>query len=340
MLPKVFLGMSGGVDSSVAAALLKHRGYEVIGIYMKNWSLDLPGHHCPWADDLADAKRVATSLNIDFQIFDFEKSYKKHVVDKTIAQYQKGHTPNPDILCNQKIKFDLFYKKSISMGADFIATGHYARTNGKNLLLSADANKDQTYFLYRIPPQSLKKTLFPIGDLTKPKVKQLALALNLPTAHKKESMGICFIGKTDIKNFLAQYISISPGEIRDLTTNQILGHHEGAPFYTLGQRHGLYIGGGLPYYVAKKNLKTNTLYVTTDLNATQLWADKISLTDIIIRQPIPSNLTVRLRHRAPLLPARLKQNLLLFNQPIKRPPSGQSAVFYAGQTCLGGGIIK
>jgi tRNA-specific 2-thiouridylase len=337
---KVFLGMSGGVDSSVSAALLKRRGYEVVGVYMKNWSVDLPGHHCPWAEDLADAKRVATWLDIDFRVFDFEKSYKKQVVDKMIAQYKRGYTPNPDIICNEKIKFDLFYKKSMSMGADFIATGHYARTDGESLLVSADANKDQTYFLYRIAAGALGKTLFPIGDLTKPEVKRMALELNLPVAQKKESMGICFVGKTDIKNFLAEYIAIDPGEIRDLATNQILGYHEGAAFYTLGQRHGLYLGGGLPYYVAGKDLSTNIIYVTTDLNAGPLWASRVELSNVIARHKVPVDISVRLRHRAPLLRARLRNDVLLFDSPVRRPSSGQSAVFYHGRVCLGGGIIK
>lgn len=340
MPKRVFLGMSGGVDSSVSALLLRDQGYDVTGVYMKNWSEDLPGMHCPWAEDLADAKRVAVQLDLDFEVWDFEQAYKQKVVDYMLDEFRRGRTPNPDIMCNQEIKFKLFYERALAAGADYIATGHYARTDGSHLRLAADANKDQTYFLYRMSLAATARTLFPVGDLKKPAVKALAAARGLDVAHKKESMGVCFVGEVGMKDFLQHYLPAHPGEIRELETDRVLGHHDGAIFYTLGQRHGLYLGGGLPYYVVKKDLVRNLLYVSRNLNAADLWTDTLELEDLFLREPLPSsNLQVRLRHRAPLIPATFDGHALHFTQPIKRPAAGQSAVLYAGDLCLGGGII-
>ena len=378
MSKKVFLGMSGGVDSSVSALLLRDQGYDVTGIYMKNWSEDLPGMHCPWAEDLADAKRVATSLDLDFEVWDFEADYKTRVVDYMLSEFQKGHTPNPDVVCNELVKFKLFYDRAIERGADYIATGHYARAEDANLLRAVDENKDQTYFLYRMSDEATACTLFPIGHLTKPEVKKIAAERGLDVATKKESMGICFVGEVGIKDFLSNYLKTIPGEIREVETNQILGYHDGAIFYTIGQRHGLYLGGGLPYYVVKKDLSKNLVYVSRDLNHPELWADQLALTDLHLRNgrtladlaKIP-DLTVRLRHRGELLPATARvvetntrgdqcsceeykdsgqrlgasssKNIgllaIAFANPVKRPASGQSAVLYAGEVCLGGGYI-
>lgn len=337
----VFLGLSGGVDSSVSAILLKEQGYRVVGVYMKNWSKDLPGMSCPWAEDLADAKRVAVQLDLDFKVFDFETDYKQKVVDYMLAEFQKGHTPNPDIMCNQEIKFKLFYEIAKNQGADLIATGHYAQTNGKNLLRAVDENKDQTYFLYRSSATSIAHTLFPIGHLTKPEVKQIAAKHNLANAHKKESMGVCFVGEVGIKDFLKEYLDTNPGPILDSDSKRTLGFHDGAIFYTIGQRHGLNLGGGLPYYVVDKDIKQNIVYVSKNLNHQKLWTDQLQLKDIFFRStaPLPAEILVRLRHRAPLLTAKLQGQTLSFTQPIKRPASGQSAVFYHDQICLGGGII-
>ena len=258
--------MSGGVDSSLTAALLVEQGYDVTGVYMKNWTQDLPGMKCPWADDLADAKRVAVQLGIDFKVYDFENEYKQKVVDYMIDEYKNGRTPNPDIMCNQEVKFKLFLEAALSDGADMIATGHYARTEDGKLLRAVDDNKDQTYFLYRVTEHALAKTLFPLGEYTKPEVREMAKERNLFTAQKKDSQGICFVGKVGIREFLSQYVTQTPGKIIDKKSGEILGAHDGAIFYTLGQRHGLELGGGLPYYVVGKDMEKNEVYVTTDLN--------------------------------------------------------------------------
>ena len=332
--------MSGGVDSSVTAALLKDQGYHVVGAYMKNWSRDLPGMKCPWAEDLADAKRVAVKLGIDFKVFDFESEYKQKVVDYMLAEFQAGRTPNPDIMCNQEVKFKLFYDLARAEGADFIATGHYAKTDGKNLMMAADSNKDQTYFLYRISDDALSHTIFSLGDLKKPEVKKLAEKYGLHVAHKKESMGVCFVGEVGMKDFIKTYLETEPGEIQDADAHQTLGYHDGAILYTVGQRHGLNLGGGLPYYVTGKDIKKNIVYVSKNLNHQDLWTTELELEDILWRGHLQADLLVRLRHRAPLIPAQLNGNKLIFKDPIKRPAPGQSVVFYHDQICLGGGIIK
>lgn len=252
----VYVGMSGGVDSSVTAAILKQQGYNVVGVYMKNWTKSLPGFDCPWKEDFQDAKRVAVQLGIDFKVFDFETQYKHKVVDYMIEEYKAGRTPNPDIMCNQEIKFKLFLESSLENGADLVATGHYARVKDGWLYKAKDANKDQTYFLYRITEAALKKTLFPLGEYTKPEVRKMAKKLNLVTATKKESMGICFVGKVGIKEFLSQYVEAKSGKIIDVKGN-VIGEHDGAIFYTIGQRQGLGVGGGLPYYVVAKDMVKN-----------------------------------------------------------------------------------
>ncbi len=345
MAKKVFVGLSGGVDSSVSASLLVQQGYDVTGVYMKNWSKDLPGFSCPWKEDFQDAKRVAVQLGIKFEMFDFEKQYQVKVVDYMIKSFQDGITPNPDIMCNQEIKFKLFLDTSVEKGADFIATGHYAGTKDGKLLKASDSNKDQTYFLYRISSTSIKKTLFPIGSYTKPEVRILAKKLKLATAAKKESMGICFVGKVGIKDFLKQYVSTKAGPIID-QTGKHLGQHDGAIFYTIGQRHGLDVGGGLPYYVTGKNMIKNEVYVTNDIDDKNLWRQNINITSlhwINERPKTNKSYQVRIRHRAPLEKCTIVFDddncRIVLDNKLRAVTPGQSAVLYDGTQVLGGGII-
>lgn len=344
---KVYVGLSGGVDSSVTAALLKEQGYDVTGVYMKNWSQDLPGMPCPWKEDYQDAKRVAVQLGIPFKMYDFQKEYRQKVVDYMVAEYQAGRTPNPDVMCNQEVKFKLFLEACLEDGADFIATGHYAQVENGQLLRAVDDNKDQTYFLYRITEGALKHTLFPLGGYTKPEVRELAAKFGLVTAKKKESMGICFVGKVGIKDFLLYELGPQqPGDIVD-ENGTTIGRHEGAIFYTIGQRHGLDVGGGLPYYVIAKDMAKNQVVVTTRLDDENLWAKQLSLTQLHWINQSPAEGTkvqVRTRHRAPLVEATVRLqdgNILLdLKDEIRAATPGQSAVIYSGQNVLGGGILK
>ena len=348
MSKKVYVGMSGGVDSSVTAAILSQQGYDVTGVYMKNWSQDLPGHHCPWQEDYQDAKRVAVQLGIPFKLYDFENEYRQKVVDYMVGEYQDGRTPNPDIMCNQEIKFKLFLETALDEGADFIATGHYSRTQNGELLTGKDINKDQSYFLYRVTEDALKHSLMPIGEMTKPEVRKLARKLGLSTADKKDSQGICFVGKVGIKEFLISELGVQkPGNIID-QNGKVIGQHDGALFYTIGQRHGLDVGGGLPYYVVGKNISKNEVEVSTDLGDQRLWKDSLILSDAHWINNEPSNeddYKIRTRYRAPLIKVdKMQKNskgrwTIDLKDEVRAITPGQSAVLYAKDRVVGGGIV-
>lgn len=341
----VFVGMSGGVDSSVAAALLIEQGYNVTGVYMKNWTQDLPGFACPWKEDYQDAKRVAVRVGIELKVFDFEKEYRQKVVDYMIDEYKAGRTPNPDIMCNQEIKFKLFLDTALEQGADMIATGHYARTEHGVLKTAANLPKDQTYFLYRVNKDALAKTIFPIGKFaSKEEVRAEAKRFKLPTADKKDSQGICFVGKVGIKEFLKQFVETQPGPIVS-ANGKVIGEHEGAILYTIGQRHGLDVGGGLPYYVTHKDMALNTVYVTTDLDDGSLWSREVILRDSHwINKEFSGDCQARLRYRGPLVDCTVESLdnsvKLTLHADQRALATGQSAVLYKGDTVLGGGIIS
>ncbi len=347
MPKKIYVGMSGGVDSSVSAALLLKQGFDVTGVYMKNWSKNLPGHYCSWEEDYMDAKKVAAQLGIKFKLYDFEKEYRSQVVDYMVSEYQAGRTPNPDIMCNQEIKFKLFLNTALSDGAELIATGHYARINDGQLLTGLDSNKDQSYFLYRVEESALEKSLMPVGELEKPEVRKIAEKLGLSTANKKDSQGICFVGQVGIKEFLESELGISkPGRIINQTGEDI-GEHEGALYYTIGQRHGLNVGGGLPYYVTGKNITRNQVFVTTDITDISLWKSSLKLSNIhwINKPPSKdSKYKIRTRYRADLI------NITNINHQgdvytidledeVRAVTPGQSAVIYEKDRVVGGGIV-
>jgi tRNA-specific 2-thiouridylase len=353
---KAIVGLSGGVDSTLAAALLLEQGYNVKGVYMKNWSRDLPGMRCPWKEDLADAKRVAVKLGIDFEVWDFEQQYYDNVVKTFVAGCEKGLTPNPDILCNEWIKFKLFLERAEAEGADYVATGHYSRILDGKLAIPKDLAKDQTYFLCRMPREALKKVLFPLGNYLKSEVKQMAAERGFRTAVKKESMGMCFVGEADFAEFLGEFIAEKRGKIVDLATKKVLGEHKGVAFYTLGQRHGLYLGGGAPYYVAKKDAAKNILYVARafDLDG----VDELDLRDFHLLVEVGDekasdsvagagkNVQVRTRHLGELLAAEVVGKIceggkakIKLREKSRAVAAGQSVVLYdENGVCLGGGF--
>lgn len=352
--------MSGGVDSSVTAALLQQQAYDVTGVYMKNWSQDLPGLICPWQEDYQDAKRVAVQLGIPFKMYDFETEYRQKVVDYMLSEYQAGRTPNPDVMCNQEVKFKLFLETALEDGADMIATGHYARifhneddrstwpAGRAQLWAGIDKNKDQSYFLYRVISRALSRSLMPIGEYEKPTVRELAKKFGLATAEKKDSQGICFVGKVGIKDFLGHELGEQPrGNIVD-QKSIVIGQHDGAIYYTIGQRHGLDVGGGLPYYVTGKNMERNEVYVTTDLDDKNLWHRQLKLAEMhwINAAPDPKkSYQVRTRYRAALVPvtkiAKQKDDTwrIELADDVRAVTPGQSAVIYDGDKVLGGGIV-
>ncbi len=359
---KVFIAMSGGVDSSVAAALLKGQGYDAVGVFMKNWSD--PVWPCPWQEDRADAMRVCLKLNIPFETWDFTKEYKEKVVDYMVREYSVGRTPNPDVMCNKEIKFGLFFDKAMEIGADYIATGHYARVREvksknekvKNYVLARARylDKDQSYFLWTLTQARLRRCLFPIGEIeSKLKVREIAVEYNLPVADKKDSQGICFMGPVDVQEFIKPYVNQTIGAIIT-TTGQKIGEHAGLDFYTIGQRKGIGIGGTGPYYVAKKDYKANTLVVATVTDQTALESNSLIATDVSFtssNSEIPIgisptfNVQASIRYRQEPVPVTLERMAddkwqVIFDRPVRAVAPGQSVVFYQGEELLGGGIIQ
>ncbi len=355
---KVVVGMSGGVDSSVSAYLLKEQGYQVEGLFMKNWEEDDNDEYCAAAEDLKDAQAVSDKLGITLHTINFAAEYWDNVFEYFLAEYKAGRTPNPDIMCNKEIKFKAFLEFAAEeLNADYIATGHYVqRSNGTGswqMLRGLDDNKDQSYFLYTLGEQHVAQTLFPIGHLEKPRVREIALEQNLVTHDKKDSTGICFIGERKFKDFLAQYLPAQPGDIKT-AEGKIIGKHEGLMYHTLGQRKGLLIGGMKeygeePWYVVEKDIERNMLIVGQGANhprlysigllANQLhWVDRKGP-----KQPI--RCSVKTRYRQQDIPCQITPNingslLVEFDEPQKAVTPGQSAVFYQNEICLGGGIIE
>ncbi len=355
----IYVAMSGGVDSSVAAALLKKQGFDVVGVFMKPWSpyakaSEGQSNYCVWKEDREDAMRAASALGIPFKTWDFSKEYKKSVTDYMIREYKAGITPNPDVMCNKEIKFGLFFDKAMKEGADFIATGHYVELKNGKLFAAKDKNKDQSYFLWTLKQNQLKRCLFPIGEYVKPEVRKMAKKFGLPNHDKKDSQGVCFIGPLEMKDFLQTKIKTKQGEIRlqrlnlkkssrfNLEDGSVVGMHDGIYYYTIGQRHGLNIGiGDGPYYVVSKNIKKNIIYVGDEKD---LYSKKLKVQNVswVGKEPkFPIRLDVRLRYRAGLKKAVLKKNgQLELKNPERAITSGQSAVFYKKGELLGGGIIK
>ncbi|TAJ11418.1 tRNA 2-thiouridine(34) synthase MnmA [Marinilabiliaceae bacterium JC017] len=396
---RVVVGLSGGVDSSVAAYVLKQQGYEVIGLFMKNWH-DTTGvlkADCPWLDDKFDAQAVAMKLDIPFHMVDLSKEYRERVVDYMFAEYEKGRTPNPDVLCNREVKFDVFMDKALELGADYVATGHYCRketieVDGKpvyRLLAGSDDNKDQSYFLCQLSQKQLEKALFPIGDIIKPEVRRIANELKLVTAHKKDSQGICFVGKVDLPVFLQQKLVAKKGrvflippeselfvrdwdkvyvaqptdaDLEELSKPYVfhpkygkkIGDHNGAHFYTIGQRKGLNIGGfPEPLFVIGIDVNYNQVYMGMGLEHPGLFRRVLGIKssevhwirpDLTMEQGEERRLKVRIRYRQPLQDAKLycRENgmYIVFDKPQRGITSGQFAAWYDGDELIGSGVIS
>jgi tRNA-specific 2-thiouridylase len=370
---KVYVGMSGGVDSSVSAALLKKAGYDVTGVFIKVWQPKW--FECTWREDRLDAMRVAAKLDIPFVTLDLESEYKKEVVDYMIAEYKAGRTPNPDVMCNKYVKFGGFYKWAMAQGADYVATGHYARSTSVKsrkervvgdtkddglstfdcrLLTGSDVNKDQSYFLWTLTADQLAHTLFPIGDMEKPVVRKYAERFELATAFKKDSQGLCFIGKVDIKDFLKRYIEPKSGDVLS-TEGRVIGFHDGATFFTIGERHGFVITKkgtqDEAYYVVAKDMEQNTITVSPISQIKQYGSavSQVNLSKVNIISPSEVKLnhqyTARARYRQELFGCKIKDFSgstlqIEFDTPQESISPGQSLVLYAGDVCLGGGIIE
>lgn len=354
---RVIVGMSGGVDSSVTALLLKEQGYDVIGIFMKNWDDTDEFGHCTAEDDAEDVRRVCEQLDIPYYTVNFEKEYFDKVFSYFLDEYKSGRTPNPDVMCNREIKFGEFLNKALDLGADYVATGHYARLiqeDGKyTLLRGVDNNKDQTYFLNALSQEQLSRAMFPIGHLPKPEVRRLAEQAGLYTAKKKDSTGVCFIGERNFKEFLSGYLPAKSGDMVDIESGEVKGRHDGLMYYTLGQRQGLGIGGsgnGQPWFVADKDLEKNILYVVQGDQHPSLYSTGLIATDVnwiagSDQTPKDSfHCTAKFRYRQPDQGVTLTWREdgtvhVAFDEQQKAITPGQAVVFYDGDVCLGGGTI-
>lgn len=354
---KVFVGLSGGVDSAVSAALLKKGGYQVTGVFIKAWNP--PGFVCSWKEDRRSAMKAAAVLDIPFITLDLEKEYKKEVVDYMIREYSEGKTPNPDVMCNKEIKFGHFLKFALENGADFVATGHYARAftspqsrggrDGVRVGLSEakDKNKDQSYFLWTLTQEQLKHVLFPVGGLQKEEVRKLAKKFGLPQATRKDSQGLCFLGKIDMKEFLSAYIPNKKGDVL-LENGEVIGEHDGAVLYTIGERHGFRITKkgteDVPLYVVSKDVGKNTITVASKTTSSQKKSvfSGVKLKEInwINGEPSKSKkYSARIRYRQTKIPCLVSGDQVIFEKPYSEISPGQSLVLYDGEICLGGGII-
>ena len=352
----VVVGISGGVDSSVAAILLKNQGYNVIGLFMRNWDStlnndflgnpNLNNNICPQEEDYNDAVKVCEKIGIPLHRVDFVKEYWDYVFTYFLDELKKGRTPNPDVMCNKYIKFDMFAKKARELGADYIATGHYARMIDGKLYKGKDLNKDQTYFLSQVSKEQLKNVLFPVGELEKSEVRKIAHEYDLITADKKDSTGICFIGERNFKHFLENYLPNNPGDIVDIETGKVLGRHVGLMYYTIGQRRGLNIGGTKDrLFVVKKDLNKNVLYVASGDESKYLISYSAIIEDVNLLDDLPYECNAKFRYRQKdnkVFVTKLDDGNLLVKYPdgVRAVTPGQACVFYKDDECLGGGIIK
>lgn len=349
---RVVVGMSGGVDSSVTAYLLKEQGYDVIGIFMKNWDDTDEFGMCTATEDYEDVIRVANQIGIPYYAVNFEKEYWDKVFTYFLDEYKLGRTPNPDVMCNKEIKFKAFLEHAESLGADFVATGHYARVetidNEVKMLRGVDRNKDQTYFLNQLSQAQISKVMFPLGGMEKPEVRRIAEEAGLATAGKKDSTGICFIGERNFKQFLSEYLPAQPGEMKTLD-GKVMGKHDGLMYHTIGQRHGLGIGGdGDPWFVVGKDLANNVLFVEQGFHHDSLYSDSLVATDMsfVSDRPVEAvfHCTAKFRYRQDDVGVTVhlldgnKANVV-FDEPARAVTPGQALVLYDGDVCLGGGTI-
>lgn len=348
---KIVVGMSGGVDSSVTLSLLKDYGYDVLGIFMKNWDDTDEDGYCTAEEDYRDVAAVCEHIGVPYYAINFEEEYRDRVFSYFLDEYRANRTPNPDVLCNKEIKFKAFLNYALELGADYVATGHYARITHREgihtLQRGLDKNKDQSYFLNQLSQDQIAKVVFPVGSLTKEQVRAYAKEKQLPTWQKKDSTGICFIGERDFDSFLANYLPAQPGPMVSLE-GEILGEHRGLMYYTIGQRHGLGIGGRgkspEPWFVIGKDQSKNTLYVGQGFEHPLLYADKLEASDLnLINGELPTTCTCKTRYRQQDIPCHVdnhgKSCVVSFPDPVRAVTPGQSVVFYDGERCLGGAVI-